>query len=629
MFNKGRVKFPQRDHIEKMKTENIKKILELLHLPSAIIRHETENKSKIEFINSSLAALLDLKDKSFHYKGLSLKELEKLVKEKSPGYDFIRLALNEKFTAYIFNEKQTLDAEQQFLIDHQWREILYYMPYGLGLIEEKSDGSLGLTQCNDRAKKLLKLASIKSDGVGLEDLFDKEEYQQIHQKARHTMKSREVSFIAAVKLRQDDPQKGATQCWLDMAFFISGSHLFAIFEDVTEQKLSDLKRVSLEKQLFLSQRLEAIGKLAGGIAHDFNNMLTSIIGYCSLAKRKYSQEKSLNELLDKIMHSANQASHLTRQLLAYSRKQIVEPRVININNVINEMAKMLRRMLGEDIKLVLALQEDLDNVRIDPAQLEQVIIQTLVNAREAMPEGGSLTIETKNVYLEEEYFESQTLIKDGPYVMVTISDTGIGMSQEERDRAFEPFFSTKESTMSSGLGLAMVYGIVKQNNGYIWIYSDKGQGTSIKIYLPSVSEVSPEIRGMEEKVEASEIEGTEIVLFAEDQEMVRDITVEALEEYGYKVIQAIDGQDALQKATEFKGNIDMLVSDVVMPRMNGVQLAEAIKKLYPGIKILFISGFTDESVIRHGVERDSVNFLQKPYSPIKLVKLVRKILDQQ
>ena len=397
------------------------------------------------------------------------------------------------------------------------------------------------------------------------------------------------------------------------------TRIVGIAEDITE-----LQRT--QDQLFRAQKMEAIGRLAGGVAHDFNNLLTAITGHAELVLEDLRAGDPLREDLEEILKAGQRAAILTRQLLAFSRQQVLEPRVLDPNGLVADMDKMLRRLIGEDVELRTVLADRVGAIKGDGGQLEQVIMNLAVNARDAMPAGGKLTIETANAELDEAYAHSHEPVRPGPYVMLAMSDTGSGMSEEVKARLFEPFFTTKEAGKGTGLGLATVYGIVKQSGGYIWVYSEVGKGTTFKVYLPRVEEV-PEARpARPRRVEPAR--GTETVLLVEDEDMVRTLARTALLRYGYQVLEAANGGEALLRCERGTEAIDLVITDVVMPRMSGRELAARLRRLLPKMKLLYISGYTDHAVVHHGEIEPGAAFLEKPFTPDALARKVRAVLDR-
>ena len=397
--------------------------------------------------------------------------------------------------------------------------------------------------------------------------------------------------------------------------------VFEIFaEDVTERR-------ALEQQLRQSQKMEAVGRLAGGIAHDFNNLLMVISGYSEFLLERLGAEPHLRGPAQEIASASERASSLTRQLLAFSRKQMLAPRIINLNDIAGENLKMLTRMIGEDIDLVMVPGADLWSVRADAGQIDQVIMNLAVNARDAMPSGGKLTIETANVALDEEYARFHAPLRPGDYVMFSISDTGAGMDQETQSHIFEPFFTTK-GTKGTGLGLSTVYGIIKQSGGYIWVSSEIGKGTTFKIYLPRVASTRETAAKIVTPERLQRVEpGTETILLVEDEANLRYLARQYLEKQGYKVIEAADGAVAMQIAVAHEAVIHLLLTDVIMPGMNGRELAQRISQIRPNAKILYMSGYTENVIGENGILDAGVRLLQKPFNLRDLKTMVREVLD--
>jgi PAS domain S-box-containing protein len=390
------------------------------------------------------------------------------------------------------------------------------------------------------------------------------------------------------------------------------------FLDISEHK-------SLESQFLQAQKMEAVGRLAGGVAHDFNNMLNVIIGYGDLMNQELHQHDPLARYLTEIMKAADRAASLTRQLLAFSQKQISQPQVLNLNDTIRAIQKMLERLISEDIEMAVVLAPSLGAVKADPTHIDQIIINLVVNARDAMPLGGKLTLETANVSLDESYVQRHAYVTPGPYVMLAVSDNGQGMDAATQARIFEPFFTTKEDGKGTGLGLSTVYGIVKQNGGYIQVYSEIGQGTTFKVYLPQVQEAVSEIPTPEPRVK--ELYGSETILVVEDEEQLGNLIYRSLKSYGYTVLVARHGGEALLLCERHPGPIHLLLTDVVMPQMSGRDLSDRLAPLLPDMKVLYMSGYTGNAVVHHGVLDPTVSFIQKPFSAQILVEKIRKILD--
>jgi len=441
-------------------------------------------------------------------------------------------------------------------------------------------------------------------------------------------------FELADFLRSEQPFKGLTAEWKrkdatrtlvrisgrSVSNGLQGGVVFELFaEDVTERRV-------LEQQLRQSQKMEAVGRLAGGIAHDFNNLLMVISGYSEFLLERLGAEPHLRGPAQEIASAAERASSLTRQLLAFSRKQMLAPRIVNLNDVATENIKMLTRMIGEDIDLVMVPGPNLWPVRADAGQIEQVIMNLAVNARDAMPSGGKLTIETSNITLDEDSARVQAPLPAGDYVMVAISDTGDGMDNETQSHIFEPFFTTK-GTKGTGLGLSTVYGIIKQSGGYIWVHSVVGRGTTFKIYLPRVESTGQAVH-VAAPVDYRRVEpGTETILLVEDEPNLRYLARQYLEKQGYKVIEAADGAVAMQIAVAHDKVIHLLLTDVIMPGMNGRELAQRICEIRPNVKVLYMSGYTEDVIGHDGTLEAGVRLLQKPFNLRDLKHIVREVLD--
>jgi PAS domain S-box-containing protein len=420
-------------------------------------------------------------------------------------------------------------------------------------------------------------------------------------------------------------RKDGAVIWVnDTAVVVSGSGSHPVMEgiivDITDRKL-------LENQLQQSRRMEAVGRLAGGIAHDFNNLLTIIKGYAELALQRSGIQPEMRADVQQIENAAERASTLIRQLLAFSRRQVLQPKIIDLNAIVLGLDKLLGRLMGEHIEMVTRCGANVGNVKADPAQIEQVVMNLVVNARDAMPKGGRLTVETQNVELDSTYARDHVSVKPGPYVMLAVSDTGVGMSPETAAHIFEPFFTTKQSGQGTGLGLSTVYGIVKQSGGYIWVYSEPGQGTAFKVYLPRVAEQAestPEVTAP-----ASAGKGTETILLVEDEEAVRELASRILSAKGYSVVAAMSAQEAEHFSAKHEGKIHLLLTDIIMPGTSGRELARRITARHPRTRVLYMSGYTDNVLAQGGVLEAGLSFLQKPFTPGALVQKVRDVLDSR
>jgi signal transduction histidine kinase/ActR/RegA family two-component response regulator len=389
--------------------------------------------------------------------------------------------------------------------------------------------------------------------------------------------------------------------------------------DITESR-------KLEEQYRQAQKMEAVGRLAGGVAHDFNNMLNVILGYADLALGRVDPEDPLARDLREILKAGQRSADLTRQLLAFSRKQIVVPKVLNLNKGIEDQLKMLVRLIGEDVRIDFLPAGDLWNTRIDPSQVSQIVTNLSVNARDAIAGVGTVTIESANVTVDEAYCREHPYVTPGEYVMVSFSDTGAGMDEATRERIFEPFFTTKGEGKGTGLGMSTVYGIVKQNGGFVHVYSEPGQGTTIRVHFPRVQD---ETEDLTEKVTEGSLGGTETVLIVEDEEQILLLSRRILEQFGYRVLTAGTPGEAYRLAEEQVGGIHLLLTDVILPEMNGKELKERIEAMRPGIKSLYMSGYTADAIARRGILEKGVDFLQKPFTLMSLARKVRQVLDSE
>jgi two-component system, cell cycle sensor histidine kinase and response regulator CckA len=405
----------------------------------------------------------------------------------------------------------------------------------------------------------------------------------------------------------------------------------AFIVDLTERRKAEAGREQAElalrhseEQLRQAQKMEAIGRLAGGVAHDFNNVLSVILGYSEFLLAELKAPDPVHDDVQEIHDAASRAAGLTRQLLLFSRQQVVEPRVVDLREVLLGMDKMLQRILGEDVELLLTAPQTDARVTVDPSHIEQVILNLVVNARDAMPTGGKLTIELAEVELDENYAQNHVPAKAGPHVMLAVTDTGTGMDRATQARIFEPFFTTKELGKGTGLGLSTVFGIVQQSGGNIWVYSELGKGTTFKVYLPRAD---GEVDGPKLQYAPATLRGTETILLVEDEDQVRTVVLGALRRQGYRVISAHNAGEALLLCEQHLDAIDLLLTDVVMPQMSGPELAKRLCAARPGMKVVFMSGYTDDSIVRHGVLESGLAFIQKPVTPRLLATKLREVLD--
>jgi PAS domain S-box-containing protein len=402
-------------------------------------------------------------------------------------------------------------------------------------------------------------------------------------------------------------------------------YISGVLFDVRERKRSEEEKEKLEAQFSQAQKMEAIGRLAGGVAHDFNNMLSVILGYSELALRKLQPIDPIYKELKAVQEAANRSADLTRQLLAFSRKQTISPRVVDLNEQTRAMERLLTRIIGEDINLTLNLSPGLWPVYMDPAQLDQIVANLAVNSRDAMPEGGKLMVETANTIVDADFCKSHGGLTPGDFVMLAVTDTGCGVDRETLDHVFEPFFTTKPEGKGTGLGLATVYGIAKQNNGFVYIYSELGRGTTVKVYLPRY--VGHEAAVPAPPKEGSPAGGWETILLVEDESQIRQLAKTILETLGYRVLEASSPGEAIVLCEKHPRSIHLLLTDMVMPNMNGKELEGKIRAMMPRVRTLFMSGYTGDVIAQHGVFDETVHFLPKPFSVRSLAEKVRQVLD--
>ncbi|HKC11225.1 MAG TPA: PAS domain S-box protein [Vicinamibacteria bacterium] len=477
---------------------------------------------------------------------------------------------------------------------------------------------------NPRAADIFGWSGSEAVGRRLADLIIPPRYREAHTEGLARFLATGEGSVIGRRIELSALRRNGTEFPVELTITVlrEGDALFfnAFVADITERK-------HLETQLLQSQKIESVGRLAGGVAHDFNNLLGVITGYGELLNKRMPDEPQLKRYVSDILKAADRAAGLTRQLLAFSRKQVLQPLVLDLNTVVGEMEKMLRRLIGEDVQLVTVFADRLQPVQADPGQIEQVLMNLAVNARDAMPRGGRLTIETANVDLDVAYARSRPGVKPGLHVMLAVSDTGHGMDPEVMGHIFEPFFTTKEAGKGTGLGLATVHGIVKQSGGHLFVYSEPGHGTTFKVYLPCLEDAET---GVETPTvpEAGPQRGSEAILLVEDEESLRSIVREILEASGYTVMEARHAGHALEIAEEHRTPIHLLMTDVVMPGMSGSELAVRLAASHAETRVLYMSGYTDDAVVLHGVLAADVAFLQKPFTAEALAKKVREVLDR-
>jgi two-component system cell cycle sensor histidine kinase/response regulator CckA len=449
--------------------------------------------------------------------------------------------------------------------------------------------------------------------------------QKLKKRFLKYLKSNRTQFQPEEQLVRTDGTRRYIE-WASVPFLFHGEPVLqVVFRDVTERKLAETEKSLLEEQLRHSQKMEAMGRLASGVAHDFNNLLSVVLNYTGFVKNTIDAKNPLYHDIEEIEKASNRAANLTRQLLAFSRKELSKPAVVDINNVVAELDKMLRRIIGEDISLRCSLADDLWMTKVDISQIEQVLVNLAINARDAMPAGGQLVITTGNQVISEDYARSRFDSAPGEYVMLSVSDTGTGMTPDIMEHLFEPFFTTKEKGVGTGLGLATVYGIVKGAGGQIWVYSEPGVGSQFKVFLPHVQETAH----LPENVETykKRVYGNETVLLVEDELQVRNLTERLLRMAGYRVLTAASATEALALTMNHQDAIDLLLTDVVMPVMSGCQLAKDLCGQRPELRVLFMSGYDDDIINKYGVFEPETNFLAKPFSPEQLFGKIREALE--
>ena len=517
---------------------------------------------------------------------------------------------------YITDVTQRKRAEEALReSEARFRELFHTMSSGVAVYEALDDGQdFRIVDFNPAAESMEGVRKAEILGKKLTEVFPGVEAFGLLDVLRRVWRTGQPELLPARLYRN-----GRHEGWRENRVYkLPSGQVVALFDDVTEER-------RLQEQLLHAQRMEGIGRLAGGVAHDFNNLLTAIRGYTELARMNIAALHPAQKDLAEVLKAADRAAKLTGQLLAFSRRQIISPKVLDLNDVVADVHKMLRRLIGEDIELVTIPAPEPAWAKVDTSQIQQALMNLAVNARDAMPQGGKLTIEIANVTLDEAYARNHAETVPGDYVLLSVSDTGTGMSDEVKAHLFEPFFTTKEPGKGTGLGLATVYGIVKQHGGNIWVYSELGQGTTFKIYLPRATEPG-EAPAQEEEISAvSPGQGT--VLLVEDEPLLCQMVARVLEGRGYTVLQASTGQEALRLAEEYPGEIRLLLTDVVMPQMSGPELAERLQASRPQLKVLYVSGYTENGIVHHGVLERGINFLPKPFTAMMLLAKIQKVLE--
>jgi PAS domain S-box-containing protein len=502
------------------------------------------------------------------------------------------------------------------------------------IVESSDDAIIGksldgtITTWNPGAQRLFGYSAAEAIGKSISILLPPDRPSELSDILKRIARGESVSHFETIRMRKDGSlvEVSVTVSPIKSA---SGQVVgaSAIKRDLTEKRRNEALLRKTEEQLRQAQKMEAIGKLAGGVAHDFNNLLSVILSYSHMLAQDMTASDPRRADLEEIEAAGKRAVDLTRQLLAFGRQQILQPKVVDLNDIVARMEKMLRRLIGEDVELTVLSAAKLGKVQVDPGQIEQIIMNLVVNSRDAMPQGGKMTVETANVQLDERYAAEHVGVTPGPHVMLAVTDTGTGMDKATVARMFEPFFTTKEKGKGTGLGLATVFGIVQQSAGSVWVYSEPGRGTTFKIYFPRTEQTAPIEPSGSEPPPPSALRGTETILLVEDEESVRVLIRAILRRFGYHVLEAQSGGDALLICEQHTAAIHLMLTDVVMPRMSGRQLAERLHSLRPDMRVLFMSGYTDNSIVHHGVLDSGVAFLQKPVTPETLTRKVREVLD--
>jgi two-component system cell cycle sensor histidine kinase/response regulator CckA len=500
------------------------------------------------------------------------------------------------------------------------------------LIEHSNDGILVVQDGHLKFfnRRVIEVTGFSEQELGAKPFIEfvyPEDRQNVFERYQQRVRGESVPSVYSFRIMT----KGGELKWVQISavrvVWEENPATLSFLTDVTEMKKAEAELREKEEQVLQLQRIEAVGRLAGGVAHDFNNILTAIMGYTDILLMKHQPDEKIRSYIERIKSSSQRASQLTQQLLAFSRKQILKEKIIKLDTLIGDTEKMLRRLIGEDITLLTCFGKDIGRIKADPAQIEQIIINCVINARDAMPDGGTIALRTENVWLDDEFFRHRFHGAPGMYVMIEISDTGHGMSDEVRDHIFEPFFTTKEKGRGTGLGLSTVYGIVKQSRGYILVESMPERGTSFRIYFPAVSEDPEELEKKEKVLKFRG--GNETILLVEDEHVVRSMLSASLRTYGYHVLESENGGEAIRVRDQYgKNDIHLLITDVIMPGMSGKTLADMLLKTSPDMRVLYISGYTDDAIVRHGVIEKGISFLQKPFAPDELAWKVREILDK-
>jgi PAS domain S-box-containing protein len=541
------------------------------------------------------------------YNEVLVRKLEK----KDLEADRVNRDLRSEIAERRRTEEKLRDSEERFRATFEQAAV--------GIAHVGADGRF--LRVNDRLCQMTGFTRDELQAMTFVDLTVPDDRPEGDEARREMLAETRTDFSAEQRYRR----KGGGELWGNIHTTLvrdehgAPAYFITVIIDITDRK-------TLEEQLRQSQKMEAVGRLAGGVAHDFNNLLTIVSGHSEMLLARGTLAPADRESIEAVREAGERASALTRQLLSFSRQMVMQPQVLDLNTSVEASGKLLRRLIGEDVVLTTVLSPGIGRVKVDPSQLDQVLMNLAVNARDAMPEGGRLTIETKSIVLTEGYVTSHLDCKTGPHAMLSITDTGIGIPLEILPRIFEPFFTTKDVGKGTGLGLPVVFGIIQQSQGGIHVYSEPGKGTTVRIYLPVVA---GELTAAVEAAPNVDVRGNETVLIVEDEPGVRRLALMSLKPHGYDVITATDGHDALRVAEAQGHPIDLVLTDVVMPGLSGPELAEGLRLRFPHVGILFMSGYAEDAVVRHGLLEAGVAFIQKPYTPIELARKVRQVLDDR
>ena len=519
--------------------------------------------------------------------------------------------------AHQLEEKRRLMKQALQQSEERFRSIVETSQEGIFII----NSNYKIIYCNREMTQILGRQEPEIVGHNFQEFLDAESIPIVEDRYRRRQRGENVPARYQFKIVRGSGEVR----WVEISASVINENTpdaqsIATILDITDQ-------IKLQEQFLQAQKMEAIGRLAGGVAHDFNNILTAINGYAQLILSEMKPDNSFREDIEEIYKAGHRAANITRQLLAFSRRQVLEPKIISLNDVINESQKMIQRVIGEDVDLVFHADENLGTVYVDPGQIDQILLNLAINAKDAMPEGGQLIVETSNALLTEDYTRNHINVKPGDYVLLAVTDTGAGMTKEIVNHIFEPFFTTKEKGRGTGLGLSTVYGIVKQSGGIIWVYSEPGKGTTFKIYFPRVNYSSEEI-GLNE-FSQKDLRGTETILIVEDEQTVLEVASRSLEKLGYKILMANNGQEALKIVQNYSERIHLILTDVVMPKISGYKLIQKVKKIRSDFKVLFMSGYPDRTITTNGFLKSGLAFIQKPFTPKGIAKKVRDVLNAQ